>query len=186
MADSEESKEKQGENLPAKPSEEIVLHHATGAPVKVLRGDGGKFVRQPKVMPSSREFTRVTRNYMLNMQAGKDGKITKGSQSKYQMMVENMICISRGVPTVLPNGDTIEREPKADMAAAQAYKVLTDRGLGQLPKSDEEMDAMKDLGGVRVVVIMPPEMVNKQITEEKPKPALTPSFIEAEFPDEKS
>jgi hypothetical protein len=174
-----EEKTQTSEGEPKKPSEEIIM--LKGAPVKRLRGEGGKFQRQPKALPSSREFTRVTRNYMLQMEVGKDGKMTKGSQSKYEMMVENLMCIARGVKTVLKNGDTVEREPKADMAAAQAFKVVTERGLGQPPKGDEELDAMKTQT-VRVVLIQPPaEMMNKLVREDKPRAELKPAFLEGEF-----
>jgi hypothetical protein len=165
-------------------SEEIILRQ--GEPVKVIRGGGGKFQRQPKAMPSSREFTRVTRNYMLNMEVGKDGKMLKGSQTKYQMMVENLICIARGVDTVLPNGDTVARDSKADMAAAQAFKIVTERGLGQAPKSDEEMEAGKTQG-VKMVIVLPPDtMMNKMVIEDAPRPSLKPAFIEGEFTENKT
>jgi hypothetical protein len=152
-----------------------------GVATKVLRGEGGKFKRSAKHMPSSREFTRVTRNYMLGMEAEKNGRITKGSQTKYQMMVENMICIARGVDTVLPNGDTVARDAKADMAAAQAFKIVTERGLGQAPKSDEEQEALKTDGVRFVVMQFPAAMMNQLVVEDKPKDALKPAFIEGEF-----
>jgi hypothetical protein len=179
----EDSEQKIGVPQPSKDknpagTEEIVV--MPYGPIRKLRGEGGKFVRKPKAMPSSREFTRVTRNYMLAMEADSNGKITKGSQSKYQMMVENMICIARGVPTILPNGDTIERDAKEDMAAAQAFKVLTERGLGTPPKSDEEMEALKT-AGVTVVVIPAPNLMHPEVIEEKPKEKLKPAFIDAEI-----
>lgn len=172
------------ENTPVKPekSEEIIIRQ--GEPTKIIRGSGGKFQRQPKALPSSREFTRVTRNYMLNMEVGKDGKMLKGSQTKYQMMVENLICIARGVDTVLPNGDTVARDSKADMAAAQAFKIVTERGLGQPPKSEEELDLLKTQG-VKIVVISPPALMNRLMVEEKPTKVLSPVFIEGEFTTDK-
>jgi hypothetical protein len=118
---------------------------------------------------------------MLQMEAGADGKILKGSKTKYEMMCENIISIARRVPTVLPNGDTIEREAKEDMAAVQAFKVYTERGLGQPPKSDEEIEALQT-HGVKIVVIQPPaEMMNKNVVEDAPRPTLKPAFIEGEF-----
>src|SRR5271157_6027443 len=124
MSDSEGVIENQ---TPAKPEKEEQIIVRGGEPIKVLRGKGGKFQRQPRAMVSSKEFTRLTRNYMLSMEVGKDGKISKGSKSKYEQMCENIICIARRIPTVLPNGDTIKRDAKEDMAAVQAYKVITDR-----------------------------------------------------------
>ncbi len=184
MADSENNSA-QPEGKPAV-TEELMLHAKSGKYIKNLRGEGGKFVRQPKAMPSSREFTRLTRNYMLQMEAGADGKILKGSKTKYEMMCENIISIARRVPTVLPNGDTIEREAKEDMAAVQAFKVYTERGLGQPPKSDEEQDALKE-HGIKMVVIVSPELMHKEIVDfDKPKPQLKPSFINAEIIENKS
>src|SRR5271157_2313134 len=181
-ADSEMKTEEKPGEIPAKPSEEIIVRG--NVTVKIMRGEGGKFKRQPKAMPSSKEFTRLTRNYMLSMEVGKDGKISKGSKSKYEQMCENIICIARRIPTVLPNGDTIKRDAKEDMAAVQAYKVITDRGLGQLPKSEEEIEAMQTQG-VKMVIVLPPEMVNKEVIEEKPREKLVPSFIEGEFVENK-
>ena len=175
--DSEPKIEGKPGETPVKPekTEEIIVRD--GAPVKIVRGKSGQFQRQPKAMPSGREFTRVTRNYMLNMEADKDGKITKGSQTKYEMMVENIICISRGVPTVLKNGDTIEREPKQDMASAQAFKILTERGLGKVSTSDEDREAAQT-DPIRIVIMSIPNLMNKDVIEDKPKLALKPAFAE--------
>lgn len=178
MADSEVLTLPSGEKKKPTVTEEIVM--SPHGPIRQLRGEGGKFVRKPKAMPSSREFTRVTRNYMLAMEADSNGKITKGSQSKYQMMCENMICIARRVPTVLPNGDIIQRDAKEDMAASQAFKILTERGLGTPPKSDEEMEALKT-AGVTVVVIPAPSLMHPEVIEEKPRAKLRPAFLEAEI-----
>ena len=177
------TEEKQAiQNSPA--TSEIVI--CKGIPATRIRGNGGKFEKQPKAMPSSREFTRVTRNYMLKMEAGKDGKITKNSQTKYEMMCENMICIARGVETILKDGTIVIRDAKADMAAAQAFKIVTERGLGQAPKNDEELDALKTQA-VRIVIIQPPkEFMNKEVREDTPRPELKPAFLDAEFSESKT
>jgi hypothetical protein len=170
------------EKLQARPVEEVMVR--SGRIVKLNRGEGGKFTHKSKTMPPSKEFTRLTRNLMLTKVVDKEGNIIKGTKTKYEMMFENLMCIAMGVDTVFPGGVTIYRDAKQDMASAQAYKIATDRGLGALPKSEEELEAM-NTQEVRVVLITQPNMDGKVVREELPRPKLQPAFLEAEVVEDK-
>ena len=69
--------------------------------------------------------------------------------------------------------------------AVQAFDKLALRVYGAYNKSDEELDAMKSQG-VKFVVIAPPDMMNREVIEDKPKEALKPAFLEGEFVEDKS
>jgi hypothetical protein len=69
---------------------------------------------------------------------------------------------------------------KESSAACKAASWVREAAFGMAAKS--EVDRSAEAAPVKIVLIgVPEEMVNKQITEEKPKPALRPSFIDAEI-----
>lgn len=182
-------------------SEEIVLHPKSGTPVKVNRSASGKFAKQKKTMPKTEDVTRLMRNLMIQSKAGLDGKMRKGDPARIRLLFDNLFTIAEHdsrAPVldkfgnaVMYKNDAGELVPlltfdaKSAMASAKAAEVLFTRIYGAPSKSEEEIDALKTQG-VKIVVITPPEhMMNKQITEEKPKPTLKPSFIEGEFAEDK-
>ena len=191
--DSEVKTEGQPEKKsPAKPSEEMIIHHESHAPVKVFRGEGGKFVRSPKTMPKTADVTRLMRNLLNAPVTGE-----KSSESRFREMFDNMVLIAStsphqlvldklGHPIEMDDGSYLTAmDAKCAMASVQAFKELCLRAYGAPSKSEEEIEAMQTQGVKIVVLTAPSEMVNKQITEEKPKPALKPSFIDAEIIENK-
>jgi hypothetical protein len=189
--DSEKQTEGKPEKTPA-PSEQMILHHESHTPVKVFRNEKGKFVRSPKTMPKTADVTRLMRNLLNAPVTGE-----KSSESRFREMFDNIVLIAStsphqpvldklGHPIRLADGSYLTvMDAKCAMASVQAFKELSLRAYGAPSKSEEEIEAMQTQG-VKIVVLTPPEfMINKQITEEKPREKLTPSFIEAEIVDNK-
>jgi hypothetical protein len=189
VADSEEKKPSD-----PKPSEEIVIRRDT--PTKIVRGEGGKFKKQAKTMPKTQDMTRLLRNLCMTAEAGPDGVMRRGDVSRNRKMFDNMVRIASQDPNIplydketgLPLLDA-EGKPRTYFSdkiagvAVQAFDKLGLRVWGAYNKSDEELDALKTSGVKFVVVPFPAEMMNKEIVEDLPKPALKPAFIEGEFTD---
>jgi hypothetical protein len=110
-----------------------------------------------------------------------DNIVLIASTSPHQPVLDKL-----GHPIRLADGSYLTvMDAKCAMASVQAFKELSLRAYGAPSKSEEEIEAMQTQG-VKIVVLTPPEfMINKQITEEKPREKLTPSFIEAEIVDNK-
>ena len=191
MEDSVEKKpEQQGTEKAPVESVEMVRHMGTDKLTKRIRGENGKFVRQPKTMPKSEDMTRYIRNVLNRAEANDDGVITKGSKSIINRMVKNitknaMTDAEQPVYDKMGNQVGTAVDPKIMMAAAQNFKEIMLRGYGAPSKSDEELNAMKTQS-VKVIVIQPPaEMVNREVIEDKPREKLEPAFLDAEIVDNK-
>ena len=209
MKDSDNKAPEQPEKnmLPAV-SEEVIVHSQTGKTRIMLRGEGGKFQKKKKSMPKTEDITRYMRELLNKVEAGPDGRMTKRDKTRFRRMFDNIFNIASMSPeqpvfdklgnivwTRPPVVDENEKivmegipmtvkDAKIAMASTQAFKELMLRAYGMPSKSDEEIDAMKK-EGVKIVVIAPPEMVNKEIVEEKPRELMVPSFIDAEFVENK-
>ncbi len=162
----------------------------------VRRGEGGKFVKQKTSMPSTGDVTKLMRNFLNSAQAGLDGKLRKGDKIRMRRMLDNIFQIASmsseaplldklGRPVLKADGSPyLVVDAKLAMASVQAFKELMLRAYGKPSVSDEEIDALKTQG-VKVVIVAPPELVNREVIEEKPQERLTPSFIDAEIIEDK-
>jgi hypothetical protein len=187
----EDSVEKTSEQPVSKPAESVeIVHHMGGDKLtKRIRGEGGKFVKQPKTMPKSEDMTRYLRNVLNRAEANEDGTITKGSKSRISKMTNNIIKnaeMNAERPVFDKLGNIVLDEegrvvtavdPKVMMASAQNYKEIMLRAYGTPQKSDEEINALKTQT-VKVVILQHPELMDKTVYEEKPKPKLEPAFAE--------
>jgi hypothetical protein len=197
MEDSEK-KPGQPETPPAKPetTTEIVLHPRSGTPVVQIRGAGGKYVKQNKTAATSKARRDVLRNLLDAGIAGPDGKFKRGGKSRFQLILDNQIKNAMmdasqpvldkfGNPLMIEGKPVMVTDPKIMMASTQAFKEIMLRADGKYATSEEDLEAQK-LHGVKIVVITPPpEMLNREVTEDKPREKLLPSFIEGEFTDDK-
>lgn len=141
-------------------------------------------------MPKSEDMTRYIRNVLNRAEANEDGKITRGSKSRINRMVSNIIRNAE-MDAVQPIYDKMGNQvgtavdPKIMMASAQNFKEIMLRGYGAPSKSDEELNAMK-MQKVSVVIITPPaEFMNKEVKEDKPREPLEPAFLDAEIVENK-
>jgi hypothetical protein len=190
MEDSVEKKP--SENPEAKPqgtSVEMVRHMGTDKLSKRIRGEGGKFVKQPKTMPKSEDMTRYIRNVLNRAEANEDGVITKGSKSRISRMISNIIKnaemdAEQPVYDKCGNQTGTAVDPKIMMASAQNFKEIMLRGYGAPSKSDEELNAMKTQS-VKVIVLSHPELMDKTVVEDKPHEKPVPAFIDAEIIENK-
>ena len=192
MEDSVEKKpEQQGTEKAPVESVEMVRHMGTDKLTKRIRGENGKFVKQPKTMPKSEDMTRYIRNVLNRAEANEDGVVTKGSKSIINRMVKNitknaMTDAEQPVYDKMGNQVGTAVDPKIMMAAAQNFKEIMLRGYGAPSKSDEELNAMK-MQKVNVVVIAPPaEFMNKEVKEDKPREPAEPAFLDAEMVEDKT
>jgi len=183
-------------DIPKTPAvtEELVRHggnpeHLT----KRLRGEGGKFQKQKKTMPKSEDMVRLIRNLLNQPEAGPDGKMRRGDVSRARKILDNIVRIAAndptqvvldkaGKPIMVKDADGQERpltmfDAKAAMASTQAFKELWLRGFGMPCKSDEELEAQK-VQGVKIVILQHPEMMDKNVVEDAPRPKLEPAFAE--------
>jgi hypothetical protein len=167
----------------------MVRHMGTDKLTKRIRGEDGKYKKQPKTMPKSEDMTRYIRNVLNRAEANEDGVITKGSKSIINRMVKNitknaMMDAEQPVYDKMGNQVGTTVDPKIMMAAAQNFKEIMLRGYGAPSKSDEELNAMKTQS-VKVIVLSHPELMDKNVYEEKPRPKLEPAFIDAEIVENK-
>jgi hypothetical protein len=141
----------------------VVVKTKEGGVREMLRSDKGHFVKKPKPLIPTIEFTRRIRKilYSPSKEKGKEGL------SECDVATLNMLRIAQN-----PDSD-----PKAMMAAAKAYEILMRRGLGKEDPSEQELDKLTHQA-VKVVVIQAPQLMHPEIIEEKPKELLKPSFAE--------
>jgi hypothetical protein len=186
----EDSVEKTSEQPEKKtPAESVEMVRNNSKLSKRIRGEGGKFQKQPKTMPKSEDMTRYLRNVLNRAEANEDGTITKGSKSRISKMTNNIIKnaeMNAERPVFDKLGNIVLDEegrvvtavdPKVMMASAQNYKEIMLRAYGTPQKSDEEINALKTQT-VKVVILQHPELMDKTVYEEKPKPKLEPAFAE--------
>jgi hypothetical protein len=197
MNDSETKIEEQAGKTPAvsEATEEIIIKQR-GELVKVVRGQGGKFIKQHKSMPKSADMTRLFRTLMSQPIADSNGKLTKGGVIRARKVFDNMFAIASAdpfQPVLDKSGNAVLDakgvpityfDAKSAMASTQAFKELFLRTYGMPSKSDEEIEAAK-LQGVKIVILQHPELMDKNVVEDKPREALKPAFIEAEIIENK-
>lgn len=184
-----------GEEKTPAVSIEMVRHLGTENLSKRIRGEGGKFVKQPKTMPKSLDVTRILRNLLNQPLTDADGKMVRGGATRLRKMFDNIFTIASMDPEqpvfdkfgnlVYVDGKPLtQKDAKIAMASVQAFKELMLRAYGMPSKSDEEMDALKTQA-VKVVILQHPDMMDKKVYEEKPRETLVPAFIEAEIVENK-
>jgi hypothetical protein len=197
MEDSEiKIEEKAGEEKTPAVSIEMVRHNGKDTLTKRIRGEGGKFVKQPKTMPKSLDVTRLLRTLLNQPVADENGKMTKGGLTRLRKMFDNIYQIAimpseqplldkLGNPMLDAAGRVVTiKDAKIAMASVQAWKELMLRAHGMPSKSDEELESMKTQA-VKVVILQHPDMMDKNIYEEKPRETLKPAFIDAEIIENK-
>jgi hypothetical protein len=130
---------------------------------EVLKNAKGQFVKKPKPLIPTIEFTRRERKklYSPSKDKGKEGL------TEHDVAFLNMLRIAQ-------NEDS---DPKAMMAAVKAYEILMRRALGKEAPSEQELDKLTSQA-VKVVVIQAPQLMHPEIIEEKPQEVLKPSFAE--------
>lgn len=170
------------------PSDQIIKRK-DGAVIKISRGKRGRFAKTQKAMPDSREFTRVMRVLLSSMEVGPDGKLSKGSKTVFRRIADNLVNIALTSPSTPvfdklgnlvtdENGNPVMiNDAKMAMASVKAADWLTTRAIGKPSASDEDRAATQT-NPIQMVMMSFPELMNKTVVEDKPKPALKPAFAE--------
>jgi hypothetical protein len=196
MDDSEEKPSVLPETKPAV-TVEFIKNPTTGALVKQERGTDGQFKRQKGTAATPKQRREILRNMLDHQEIGPDGKFRRGDKSIHRRIWENIAKIammSPEQPVIDKLGNVVYKEdgkplmltdPKMSMASIQAAKEIYLRADGKYSTSDEDLEANK-LHGVKIVMVLPPpEMVNREVIEDKPREKLEPKFIEGEIVENK-
>jgi hypothetical protein len=152
---------------------EIVVRNADGvtSSTRLMNPITKKWVKKPRAMPSTKEVTALGRKLLNSAEAGPDGHPIKGTPTRHRKIFDNLVRIA--------TSDT--NDPKALMSVIKAAELIYLRYYGKPSVSEEELDALKGGQQIRVVIVQPPELQNKEVVQEKPKELLKPSFLEAEI-----
>ncbi len=170
-------------------SVEIVRHKGGNCLTKRVRGEGGRFQKQAKTMPKAIDVTRAWRNLMNQPIADENGKMTKGGMTRARLLFDRLFAnatMNPEQPVLDKDGKVVMdgrgkpltyKDAKIMMASAASAKELALRVWGMPSKSDEELEAQKTQA-VKVVILQHPDMMDKNIYEEKPRETLKPAFAE--------
>jgi hypothetical protein len=154
----EDSKTQAGPSTPPVVTTEITMVRR-GATIVQRKDAQGRFLKRPKPLIPTIEYTRAERKFFNKARA--DGK------TEYMHMFENMVRIAQY------DGD----DAKLRMAAVCAYKETRLSALGKPAPSEVEMDKLTTQP-VKVVIINSPELMHPEVQEEKKAEVLTPSFAQ--------
>jgi hypothetical protein len=165
MSDSEKE---QPQAIPQKPPEGtslVVIRTKDGGTREMLRNEKGTFVKKPRPLIPTIEFTRRERKTLNSVRSDKEGL------TEYMVAFMNMLRIAQ-------NEDS---DPKAMMAAVKAFEILRLSALGKPAPSEQELDKLTNQP-VKVIIVQAPQLMHPDVVDaDKVRAAKTqPSFIDAE------
>lgn len=161
MADSAENKPKpQADQIPPETSL-VLVKNKDGSLTEKLRSAKGTFVKRPKPLIPTIEFTRAERKKLNSVRSDKEGL------TEYMVAFMNIVRIAQ----------CEDNDPKSMMAAVKAFEVLRTSALGKPASSEQDLDRITTQP-VKVVVIQAPQLMHPDVIEEKPKEILTPTWVE--------
>jgi hypothetical protein len=132
---------------------------------EVLVNEKGRFVKKPKPLIPTIEFTRSERKLLNKVRSDKDGL------SEYMVAFMNILRIAQHAST----------DAKEMMAAVKAFEVLRLSALGKPAPSEQELDKLQTQP-IKVVILQAPQLMHPEVQEEKRFEEKTqPSFIDAEI-----
>jgi hypothetical protein len=131
---------------------------------EMLRSETGKFVKKPKPLIPTLEFTRKERKILNTVRSDKEGL------TEYQVAFMNLLRIAQNT----------DPDPKAMMAAVKAFEVIRQSALGKYSPSEQELDKFTNQP-VKTIIVVSPELMHPQVVDESKKLAekTQPSFIDA-------
>ena len=130
---------------------------------EALKNTKGQFVKKPKPLLPTVEFTRAERKALNAASPTKEGL------TEYMHAFMNLVRIAQ-------NEDS---DPKAMMAAVKAFEVLRTSALGKPAPSEQELDKITNQP-VKTIIIQAPQLMHPEIIDgDKPKEEKKqPSFAE--------
>lgn len=150
----------------------IVVKNRFGGGTSVrLKNEKGQFVRKARPMPDGREIKRIGRLELLKLEAGPDGKITKGAKKKFQRIFDNMYDIA--------TNPLAKEDAKYAAASKQAADWIMLNFIGKPSETDEDKEDNK-LAGIKFVLIQQPELMHSESVaiEDRFKTPEKPRFAE--------
>ena len=159
MADSKEKT--QADQLPPETSLTVV-RTKEGGTREMIRAATGQFVKKPKPLLPTIEFTRKDRKFLNSPSHTKEGL------TEHQHAFINMVRIAQYDGT----------DPKGMMAAVKAFEVYTNRALGKIASSEQDLEKLTTQP-VKTVIVVAPNLKYPDIQDEKQQSGKTqPSFAE--------
>lgn len=147
MADSE--KKTQVETPPE--TALVVVKTKEGGTRELIREKGtGKFVKKPKPLIPTIEFTRKERKILYRQSPTKEGL------TEHEVAFINILRIAQ-------NEDL---DPKAMMAAVKAYEIVMRRALGKEASSEQDLEKITTQP-VRTIVVVAPPLMHPEVQQEK-------------------
>jgi hypothetical protein len=135
----------------------VIVPTAQGGVREMIRNEKGHFVKKPKPLIPTVEFTRAERKKLNSVRADKDG------MTEYMVAFTNLLRIAQHEGT----------DAKEMMAAVKAFEVLRTSALGKPAPSEQEMDKLQTQA-VKVIVVQAPSDIKPM--EQRPPEPKQPSF----------
>ena len=152
--------------LPMVPPEStslVIIRNKDGSTREALRNKNGSFVKKPKPLIPTIEFTRKERKILYGPSKDNEG------MTEHEVSFRNILRISQ-----LETSD-----PKLAMAVVKAYEIVMRRALGKEASSEQDLDRITTQP-VKTIIVVSPDLMNPKVVDAdqavvKPK---QPSFAE--------
>ncbi len=135
----------------------VIVPTKEGGTREMIRNEKGHFVKKPKPLIPTVEFTRAERKKLNAVRADKDG------MNEYLVAFTNLLRIAQYEST----------DAKEMMASVKAFEVLRTSALGKPAPSEQEMEKLQTQA-VKVIVVQAPSGIKAM--EERPPEPKQPSF----------
>lgn len=141
----------------------IVVANQHGALREVQKDAKGRFIKKPRPLIPTIEFTRAERKKLNAVRSDKDGL------TEYMVAFMNIVRIAQ-------NEDS---DPKAMMAAVKAFEIMRQSALGKFAPSEQELDKLTNQP-VKTIIVVAPELMHPEVVDgDKPvEKKSQPSFAE--------
>lgn len=141
----------------------VVVRTKEGGTREMLRNEKGTFVKKPKPLIPTLEFTRSERKKLNTVRSDKEGL------TEYMVAFMNLLRIAQHVST----------DAKEMMASVKAFEILRLSALGKPDPSEREMDKLTNQP-VKTIIIQMPQLMNSEVVDDSKKAAekKQPSFAE--------
>jgi hypothetical protein len=123
----------------------------------MIRNEKGHFVKKPKPLIPTVEFTRKERKILSKIRSDKN------NMNEHEVAFINILHIAQNE----------DKDPKAMMAAVKAYEIVRNSALGKIAPSEQEMEKLQTQA-VKVIVVQAPSGIKAM--EERPPEPKQPSF----------
>lgn len=168
----EEVKETQETAIQKSELIEVAVRRNNGSYSTELKDKRGRFAAKKEKLLEPKEIKKAFVKLAMQAEAGPDGKMVKGTKTRWRKVFD----------ALMKRASYDGEDAKLAMAQIQAAKLIVPYIMNMPSRAPEEIEAMKDsLSGanIKVLIVPPPELINKEIISEEQKSLPDkPSFIE--------